>query len=206
MKGVINFNAIRLTTELNKFQRHKTIPTSFLDGTFTINDLKKNYEDLSTKHKKLADKLILQYTTDISDNKDELHNSFVNDYEAFLNNQCTRNESWQFPAVMAKFRSNINPVRALIYDTKDAVKFFNHTDDHHMWLNDLITDKEINNRLLECIISDRTHIDKILNQYHPIFSSSGVQLPIEFLHLKQLRQDLLEYANFVTSIKNWKID
>ena len=39
-KDIINFDAIRLTTELNKYQRHKEIPNSFLDGTFTILDVK----------------------------------------------------------------------------------------------------------------------------------------------------------------------
>ena len=46
-KDIINFDAIRLTTELNKYQRHKEIPNSFLDGTFTILDVKEILPTLS---------------------------------------------------------------------------------------------------------------------------------------------------------------
>ena len=60
-RDIINIDSIRLTTELNKFRRNKVIPSSFLDGTFTILDLKDNYQDFSASHKKLADKLIDMY-------------------------------------------------------------------------------------------------------------------------------------------------
>jgi len=50
-KDIINFDAVRLTTELNKFQRHKAIPNSFFDGTFTIPQVLELYESLSKRHK-----------------------------------------------------------------------------------------------------------------------------------------------------------
>lgn len=203
MDSIINFNAIRLTTELNKFQRHKTIPTSFFDGTFTIKDLQDAYDSLSKRHQKIADKLISQYSTDIKQSKENLFDSFLNEYKSFLDNQCTRKDHWAFPAVMNKYRSNINPVRALVYDAKDAVKYFNSDNDHHMWLESLLTDKEFNNKLLSCVVRDRNTVDKIINHYHPLFVAGEIALPIEIIHLKQLRQDLLEYANFITKIKNW---
>ena len=50
-KDIINFDAVRLTTELNKFQRHKAIPNSFFDGTFTIPQVLELYDSLSKRHK-----------------------------------------------------------------------------------------------------------------------------------------------------------
>ena len=71
-KDIINFDSIRLTTELNKFKLHKTIPNTFLDGTFSILDLKENYNDLSAKHKRLADRLMKKYDVEIRDSAEFL--------------------------------------------------------------------------------------------------------------------------------------
>ena len=101
-KDIINFDAIRLTTELNKYQRHKEIPNSFLDGTFTILDVKEILPTLSRKHQIIANKLIKQYDVDVKQSKDGLLKVFLNEYRSFLNNQHTRNERWVFPNVMKK--------------------------------------------------------------------------------------------------------
>ena len=85
-----------------------TIPNSFLDGTFTILDVKEILPTLSRKHKLIANKLIKQYDVDIKQSKDGLIKVFLNEYRAFLNNQHTRNERWVFPNVMKKYRYNIN--------------------------------------------------------------------------------------------------
>ena len=206
MSDLINFKVVRLQTELNKFNRHKSIPTSFLDGTFTIDDLHESYDELSARYQKIATKLIDKYSADINRSKDNLYDNFVKEYANFLENQCTRDSRWEFTVVLAKFRANINPVRALIYDARDAIKYFNGDNEHYVWLHSLLTDIEVNNELLDCIIRDRNTIDQILNHYHPLFVAGGVQLPIELLHMKQLRKDLLEYANFVTHIRRWEIE
>ena len=60
-KDIINFDAIKLTTELNKYKRHKAIPNTFFDGTYTILDVRELYNDLSLKAQKIADELIEHY-------------------------------------------------------------------------------------------------------------------------------------------------
>ena len=134
-KDIINFDSIRLTTELNKFKLHKTIPNTFLDGTFSILDLKENYEDFSAKHKKIADNLMDVYDVQIRESADGLEKSMVNEYRGFLKNQRCREHWWVYPAVMKKYRVNINPVRAVYYETKEMVKKFNSHSPHHGWLH-----------------------------------------------------------------------
>tara|TARA_B100000927_G_C16461108_1_gene467878 strand:+ start:23 stop:646 length:624 start_codon:yes stop_codon:yes gene_type:complete len=202
-RDIINIDSIRLTTELNKFRRNKSIPGSFLDGTFTILDLKDNYEDFSASHKKLADKLIDMYNVELRQSAEGLQKSLCNEYRGFLRNQFTRQEHWSFPAVMKKYRANINPVRAIYYDTKEMVKRFNHYDDHHGWLLSLVTDNEFHHRVMKDIIGDRKKVDKIINFYHPLFEAGKIPIPIEITHLKTLRSDLLDYANLFTKVKNW---
>ena len=83
-KDIINFDAIRLTTELNKYQRHKEIPNSFLDGTFTILDVKEILPTLAKKHKIIANKLIKQYDVDIRKSKGGLLKTFFKRIQVIL--------------------------------------------------------------------------------------------------------------------------
>ena len=119
-KDIINFDAIKLTTELNKYNRHKAIPNTFFDGTYTILDVRELYHSLSKKAKRIADDLIEQYNVDVKQSEEGLYKSFLNEYKAYLRNQHTRQEKWMYPPVMKKYRANINPVRAsnkeLLYD------------------------------------------------------------------------------------------
>ena len=205
-KDIINFDAIRLTTELNKYKLHKSIPNSFLDGTYTILDLKENYEQFSAKHKKLADRLIEQYNVELRQSEEGLYSSLLNEYRAFLRNQETRKAHWAFPAVMKNYRVNINPVRALYYETKTTMKTYNDYNDHHGWLKELVTDKEFFMRVTDAIVRDRKNVDKIINFYYPLFQDAKFPMPIELAHLKTLRKDLLDYANLFTNAKNWNLE
>ena len=205
-KDIINFASIRLTTELNKFKLHKTIPNTFLDGTFSILDLKENYEDFSAKHKKIADRLIKVYEVEIRESADGLEKSMLNEYSGFLKNQRCREHWWVYPAVMKKYRVNINPVRAVYYETKEMVKKFNSHSPHHGWLFDIVSSNEWHQRVMKAILTDRQRVDKIINFYLPLYEASGLPAPLELTHLKTLRSDLLDYANLFTSVKQWTPD
>tara|TARA_B100002019_G_C21224416_1_gene576555 strand:- start:145 stop:768 length:624 start_codon:yes stop_codon:yes gene_type:complete len=203
-RDVINIDSIRLTTELNKFRRNKVIPSSFLDGTFTILDLKDNYNDFSAKHKKLADKLIDVYNVELRQSADGLQKSLLNEYRGFVRNQYTRQEHWSYPAVMKNYRANINPVRAIYYEVKEMIKRYNDHDEHHGWLLDIVTSNEWHHRIMKDIIGDRKKVDKIINFYSPLYEAGNIPLPIEITHLKTLRSDLLDYANLFTKVKTWR--
>lgn len=205
-KDIINFDAIRLTTELNKYQRHKEIPNSFLDGTFTILDVKEILPTLAKKHQIIANKLIKQYDVDIRNSKGGLLKTFLNEYRSFLNNQHTRNERWVFPSVMKKYRYNINPVRALTYDVREMAYSYNTENEHHIWLQELITEPNFYHRIIQDIIKDRKKVDKIINYYVPLFNTANLNFeePLEMKHLRTLRTDLLEYANLFTEMRKYK--
>ena len=205
-KDIINFDAIKLTTELNKYKRHKAIPASFFDGTFTILDVRELYDSLPSKHQKIADALIEQYNVDVKQSEDGLYKSFLNEYKAFLRNQHTRNEKWVFKPVMKKYRSNINPVRAISYDVREMAYAYNSHDEHHIWLSELITEPNFYHRIIQDIVKDRQKVDKILNYYIPIYQVANFKIPMEIKHLQTLRQDLLEYAKLFTEFRNYNPD
>ena len=104
---------------------------------------------------------------------------------------------------MVRFRSNINPVRALIYDAREVVKSYSSENPRHIWLHAVLTENEFHNRLLDAIVTDRRRVDKILNVYSPMYTGADLQEPLQMIHLRRLRTDLLEYANTITKLKNW---
>ena len=205
-KDIINFDAIKLTTELNKYKRHKAIPNTFFDGTYTILDVRELYDDLSSKAQKIADELIEHYNVEVKQSEEGLYKSFLNEYKAFLRNQHTRHEKWMYPPVMKKYRSNINPVRAISYDVREMAYSYNSHDDHHVWLAQLITEPNFYHRIIQDIIKDREKVDKILNYYIPIYSVANFKVPMEIKHLQTLRQDLLEYAKSFTEFRRYNPD
>tara|TARA_Y100000385_G_C12925935_1_gene564635 strand:- start:310 stop:936 length:627 start_codon:yes stop_codon:yes gene_type:complete len=205
-KDIINFDAIKLTTELTKYNRHKAIPSTFFNGTYTILDVRELYDDLSPKIQEYADELMQQYNVEVKQSEDGLYKSFLNEYKAFIRNQHTREDKWVYKPVMKKYRSNINPVRAISYDVREMAYSYNNNDDHHVWLSQLITEPNFYHRVIQDIIKDREKVDKILNYYIPIYSVAKFTTPIELKHLQTLRMDLLEYAKLFTEFRNYVPD
>jgi hypothetical protein len=203
MEEIINFTAARIESELNRFQRNKRIPSVFLDGTYTIADVEDVFAGLSKKHQRIATKFIEHFKENIASNSIQLSENFLREYSSFIRDQRTRDDGWAFPAVMSRFRSNINPVRALIYDAREVVKSYTSENPRHIWLHAILTENEFHNRLLDAIITDRKRVDKILNAYSPLYNGADLQEPLQMIHLRRLRTDLLEYANTITKLKQW---
>lgn len=203
MKEIINFTAARLETALNKFQQNKRIPSIFLDGTYTIADIEREFHNLSKKHQRLAKKFIEQFKENIVASSETLSNNFLKEYQLFIQDQRTRDDGWSFPAVMSRFRHNINPVRALVYDAREIVRSYSSENPRHIWMHAILTENEFHNRLLDAIITDRKRVDRILNVYSPLYIGADLSAPLQMLHLRRLRTDLLEYANTIIELKNW---
>ena len=60
-RDIINFDAIRLATELDKFKKFESIPNAFFNGTFTIPQVLDLLPVLSKRHQQLALNLVEQY-------------------------------------------------------------------------------------------------------------------------------------------------
>ena len=59
---IIDLVVLRIQSDLDIFQRTKTIPHTILEGTYDIEEIKNvYYDDLSAKHKKIADRLYKEY-------------------------------------------------------------------------------------------------------------------------------------------------
>ena len=139
---IIDFNVLRIQSELDKYQRTKTIPHSLLDGIYSIEEIKEFYFDkLTPKYKRLANKLYKEYFEEINKSLETLRTALKKDYSSVMNNLATTHDSFWFKEVMRLYRPNMNPVRALYYQTREVFRRYNSEDPHHYWLKDLVTDR-----------------------------------------------------------------
>jgi len=204
---IIDFNVLRIQSELDKYQRTKTIPHSLLDGIYSIEEIKEFYFDkLTPKYKRLANKLYKEYFEEINKSLETLRTALKKDYSSVMNNLATTHDSFWFKEVMRLYRPNMNPVRALYYQTREVIRRYNSEDPHHYWLKDLVTDREYNNIILDALEQDIKRLERIIKRYHHPLVKNQDDVPLELFHAKQQLKDFRYYHGFFQSALHWNVD
>ena len=98
---IIDFVVLRITTELDKFQRTKTIPHTFLEGALELQEIQEvYYEKLSEEYQKIFDELLKEYHQNIGKNFESLKKAMKKDYARVVNNMSTEHESFRFKEII----------------------------------------------------------------------------------------------------------
>ena len=201
---IIDFNVLRIQSELDRFERTTTLPHSLLEGTYSIDEIANLYLDkLDPKYQKIAKKLHKEYYGHLKDNVANMRSALKRDYASVLNNLNTTHDSFWFRDVMNLYRPTMNPVRALYYQTREVTRRYNPEDPHHYWLKDLITDREFNNILLDALSRDIKKLERIIKRYYLPLTEVSQDVPLELFHAKQQLKDFRAYYLFFDSTKNW---
>ena len=204
---IIDFVILRITTELDKFQRQKTIPHTLLEGAIEIDEIKDvYYEKLSPKYQKIFNRLLKEYHQNIGKNIESLKTAMKKDYARVVNNMSTEHESFRFKEVMNSYRPGINPVRALYYQSRDVTRRYNPENPFHYWLIDLVEDTEFNNIILDALAKDVRKLERIIKRYYFPLVNHGDGIPLELFHAKQQLKDFKYYYLFFRNIKDWSPD
>lgn len=204
---IIDFVILRITAELDKFQRTTTIPHTLLEGAIEIDEIKNvYYEKLSPKYQKIFDKLYKEYHQNIGKSFESLKKAMKKDYARFVNHKSTEHESFRFKEIMNLYRPGMNPIRALYYQTREVIRRFNPEHPYHYWLVDLVTDLEYNNIILDALAKDVKKLEKIIQRYYFPLVNHGKGVPLELFHAKQQLKDFRHYYMFFRNIKNWNPD
>ena len=198
-ESVINIVCVRIQNELNKYEITKTVPHDLLEGVYNLDDIQNCMEYFTPKHKRLAEKLIQDYTIFIDGNINDLKIALRNDYKTVIENLDTAKNNFIFPTVMSRYRPDINPLTALFYDTRDMFRRFNSEDPRHVWLLELITDRKFNNEILDALSRDVKRLERVIQRYYWPFSKFDKQIPLELFHARQLMKDFRHYYNFFMS-------
>ena len=204
---IIDLVVLRIQSDLDIFQRSKTIPHTILEGTYDIEEIKNVYYDnLSAKHKKIADKLYKEYYERIEENVDSLKLAMKKDYARVVKNLASEHESFYFKEIMNSYRPGMNPLRALYYQTRDVIRRFNPEHPYHYWLIDMVTDLEYNNIILDALRKDIGKLERIIKRYYFPLVKNSEGVPLELFHAKQQLKDFRHYYQFFRGIKDWAPD
>lgn len=202
--NIVDFVLLRIQNELEKYAKSKTIPHDLLEGVYSIDEIKDHYYDkLSAKHKKIADKLIKDYTCKINNNLDSLKKALRREYSVLISNLETDNADFKFPSVLIKYRNNINPIRALYYDTREMIRSYNYENPFHQWLLTMIQDKEFNNKIVDALSIDIKRLEKVVSRYYLPLTKYTNDIPLELFHARQLIKDFRHYKNTFISVQTW---
>lgn len=205
MSDVIDIICVRITSELDRYQRTKTIPHDLLDGVYTIDDIEECKHNFSKKHQTLAEKLIKEYSVKINESVDSLKSALRKEYGNLIKNARTRDSKFVF-SQLNTYRPDINPIRALYYETREVVRRFNPEDEKHIWLTGLVTDKVFNNEILDALEHDLKRLERIIKRYYWPLLKHEDTIPLELFHVRQLVKDGRHYHTFFFSLQQWMPD
>lgn len=194
MKGeVIDFEVLRIQSELDKYNDTKSLPHIILDGVYSLDDIFEVYPKLSTKHQAIADDLKQNYNTTLTNCITSLRISLKKEYTYTMNSLATEHESFKFAPVMSKYRKGINPIRALYYELRDVKKRYTSTNDHHIWLVDILTDTQYKHIILDALQKDIDRLEKIIKRFYIPIVNNSQTIPLELFHAKQTISDFRHY-------------
>lgn len=206
MTRLIDFVCVRIANELDKYHKTKTIPHDLLDSVYCVEDIEACIPQLSKKHQRIAKKLIKEYSANMEQNIDSLKASLKKEYASALENARSRDDIFWFPHIAQKYRSDINPLRALYYECREMVRTYSPDNEKHVWLAGLITDPEFNHIILDALAHDIKRIERLLKRYYWPLLKHDDSIPLELFHARQLIKDARHYHNFFDNIRNWSPD
>lgn len=201
MSSVVDFTCMRIQDELKEYIKHNRLPYGLVEGVYTIEDIANCIHTFSPPLQKVAKRLISQYKHCTRVNHQELLYHLKLEYIHIINSLHTRHSDFKFPTVLQQYRHDINPVKALYYEVRNAMLYYNPDNGVHIWLLTLIQDHEFYNKLIEAITSDITKLDYFIAKYYPCIDPLGA--PIELIHARQLVKEFAEYKKLFTSVHTW---
>ena len=94
---------------------------------------------------------------------------------------------------MKKYRSQINPVKALYYELREVRRRYSSENEHHVWLVDLLADKHYKNIIIDSLEKDIKRLERVVRQFYiPIVKNSS-SVPLELFHAKQTINDFKHF-------------
>jgi hypothetical protein len=158
---------------------------------------------LSPRYQDLVDQLIGEYTHMTEDSIESMRQSLKQEYNAIFQNAYTKSKDFWFPAIASQYRADINPVRALYYEVRTMVRHYDVSNEKHVWLAGLITDRAFNNSLLDALAHDISQIEKLLKRYYWPMLKHSTNIPLELFHARQLIKDARHYYQFFKNLQDW---
>ena len=207
MKGeVVDFEILRIQSELDKYQRTKSLPHIILDGAYSLSDIIKLYDKLSPKHQRIVDRLKKDYTQTVKTSIQHLQQTLKKEYSYTMKNLATEHSSFVFYGISQRHRAGLNPVRAMYYEAREVARRYNPINDYHQYLVGILCDKTFVSIILDALLKDIQRLEKIVKRYYIPIVTYTDSIPLELFHAKQTISDFRHYYDFFESINFCDID
>ena len=184
MSDVINFVCIRIQAELDKYIKTKTLPHDLLEGTYSVDDIQKCNKHFTKRQQRAAERLIADYTKNVTENFDSLKTALRKDYTNTIETLRTTSPEFMFPSVLVKYRNNINPITALYYEVRELSTRYNS----HALANDI------------------KRLERIIKRYYWPLVKLDDNIPLELFHAKQMIKDFRHYITVFDAMQHWNPD
>jgi len=202
-EDILDFEVIRIQHALDRYVQTNSLPHILLDGAYSLEDLDRVFHKLSKKHQYIADHIKNNYNRLVSINVAELVVTLKKEYVYIMQNLDTERSDFVFPCLENKYRKNINPVRAMYYEYREAAHNYNPENPHHDWVLSTLADIEFKNSLLDCLLKDIQRLEEIIKVYYLPIARNTKDIPLELVHAKRLVSD---FRHFYQVFVNFRMD
>lgn len=184
MDKIINFNLARIESELDRYRQGLTRLDKV--SPHSVGDLRTDYyEKLTEEYKNIADVFLAEYQRFQNSNREEIIRQLKEDYADLFTSFATNQSEFVFPGVLKHYRYGINPVVAIYYELQTLCSHPYRNEDMHEWLEDLLTTKEYNQKIVGALEEDIMKLKHIVVTYFQALRTSEEQIPLELYHAKR---------------------
>ena len=202
MSDIVNFKCLRIRSEMSDYIKKGIWPQGLRDASYTINDVESCLGELPFWQKNYVRDFIPKYQKIAQSEKFIQQATIKKEYRALLSNLKTTSTEFKFPTILSDYRSDINPVSAIYYNTLEVVRAFNTHNEKHHWIINIVKDRKFNTKLITALTQDINQLKTFLEEHNHI----DITTSLELFHAWKMSEDFNTYKNFFTDLQNWQAD
>jgi malate synthase len=184
MKQIIDIRYARMIDELQQL----------LEDVIGEDQVSTSTETLTTYVDRLPKELRSRANRLLRKRQDAQTGNFKNDHYVLMTTLYSWNQKFSFKAVLDRYRSGINPIRALYYEARHVAGNYDHSDPYHQWLLDTVLESQFHRQIVTALKKDIKRLEEFVAKYYHSFESTSV--PIELFHVMYTLEDYIEYLKF----------
>jgi hypothetical protein len=198
---VVDFKCIKVQNEIDWFVRTSLVPVSLQSGEISIRDVEQCLDTMDLPFKKSGVKLINAFVK--TNAVTGLHAAAIREYDSLYNNLKSKNRRFKFSQVLDNYRMTINPLTAFYYECREMRRVWDPSNGYHSWLLRTAQDHEFYSCIVKALDHDLEALTRYTNRYYWLLLYMKKEMPIEVYHAKQFMEDLNDYREFFTELREW---
>lgn len=206
MSKIVDFVCLRIRSEIDKYIETGEIPDILLEGFFTIEEMTECISNANPLQSAALNEVLAKINEIEAEKSVHVKNQMKKEYRHTMTNLKTNSSDFMFPTVLARYRNNLNPIRALYYELKEIFAGFNPDNDRHIWLLSLFHNHGFNQQLTLAISKDIEMLYEFFDKYNNLLSFESSDIPLELFHARELIKDYQNFCIAFNSALKWHPD